>query len=170
MGDRLKRDFYRQDVLRVAPGLLGQYLVRVWPDGRQGRYVITETEAYRGEEDRACHACRGKTKRTEVMYGDGGKLYMYFIYGMYWMMNVVAAQEGVPQAVLIRGLREAGGPGKLTRLLEVDRAFYGEDLVTSDRIWVEEGGHPPEFTTGPRIGIQYAGQPWIDMPWRFLMR
>ncbi len=170
MGERLQREFYRQDVLRVAPGLLGKYLVRVWPDGRQERFVIAETEAYRGEEDRACHACKGRTDRTEVMYGEGGRLYMYFIYGMYWMMNVVAAGEGVPQAVLIRGLREVSGPGRLTRRLEMDRAFYGEDLVTSSRIWVEESGNAPEYEAGPRIGIKYAGHPWIEMPWRFLMR
>jgi DNA-3-methyladenine glycosylase len=170
MSDRLRRDFYRQDVLDVAPGLLGQHLVRVFPDGKQARYMITETEAYRGEADRACHACRGLTRRTEVMYRDGGRLYMYFIYGMYWMMNVVAGEEGVPQAVLIRGLREASGPGRLTRLLELDRAFYGEDLVTSERIWVEGSGIWPGYTSGPRIGINYAGQPWIDKPWRFLMQ
>lgn len=170
MSDRLKRDFYRQDVLDVAPRLLGQHLVRVFPDGKQGRYMITETEAYRGEADLACHACRGRTPRTEVMFGDGGRLYMYLIYGMYWMMNVVTGTEGVPQAVLIRGLREIGGPGRLTRLLQLDREFYGEDLVTSSRIWVEENRIRQEYASGPRIGINYAGRPWIDMPWRFLMR
>jgi len=167
---RLERDFYRMDVLDVAPRLLGHYLVRVYPDGKQVRYVITETEAYRGEADRACHACKGRTPRTEVMFGDGGRLYMYFIYGMYWMMNVVTGVEGDPQAVLVRGLKEASGPGRLTRLLELDRGFYGEDLVTSPRIRVEQSGINAEYTSGPRIGIKYAGQPWIDMPWRFLMR
>lgn len=170
MSERLKRDFYQSDVLDVAPGLLGNYLVRIYPDGKQERYMITETEAYRGEEDKACHACRGKTRRTEVMFSEGGRLYMYFIYGMYWMMNIVAGAEGEPQAVLIRGLREVSGPGRLTRLLQLDRGFYGEDLVTSERIWLEASGNDPEYTTGPRIGIKYAGQPWIDMPWRFLMR
>ncbi|MFO7933509.1 MAG: DNA-3-methyladenine glycosylase [Bacteroidales bacterium] len=170
MSERLKRDFYRRDVLDVAPGLLGNYLVRIYPDGKKERYMITETEAYRGEEDKACHACRGRTRRTEVMFGEGGRLYMYFIYGMYWMMNVVTGMEGEPQAVLIRGLREASGPGRLTRLLQLDRGFYGEELATSERIWLESSEIAPEYTTGPRIGIKYAGRPWIDMPWRFLMR
>lgn len=169
MGKRLERGFYREDVLRVAPGLLGQRLVRIFPDGSKATYVITETEAYRGGEDRACHASRGRTPRTEVMFGDGGHLYMYLIYGMYWMMNVVTAVEGVPQAVLLRGLREASGPGRLTRLIGVDKGYYGEDLVTSDRIWVEESGSSHSYTAGPRVGIDYAGDPWKDMPWRFLI-
>ncbi|MCK5135648.1 MAG: DNA-3-methyladenine glycosylase [Bacteroidales bacterium] len=166
---RFEREFYRRDVLEVAPLLLGQHLVRIYPDGSRAIYVITETEAYRGGEDRACHASKGRTPRTEVMFGDGGWLYIYLIYGMYWMLNVVTCREDIPQAVLIRGLREASGPGRLTRLIQVDQTFYGEDLVSSDRIWVEESGICPEYTTGPRIGIDYAGEPWKDMPWRFLM-
>jgi DNA-3-methyladenine glycosylase len=169
MGKRLNRDFYNQDVLQVAPSLLGQHLVRVWPDGTKSIYVISETEAYRGGEDRACHASKGKTPRTEVMFGEGGYLYMYLIYGMYWMMNVVTALEGVPQAVLFRGLREVSGPGRLTRLLEVDKGYYGEDLADSHRLWIEESGTFPQYTTGPRVGIDYAGEPWKSMPWRFLL-
>lgn len=169
MGRRLDREFYNQDVLEVAPSLLGQHLVRVWPDGTKSTYVISETEAYRGGEDRACHASKGRTPRTEVMFAQGGYIYMYLIYGMHWMMNVVTAREGVPQAVLFRGLRGSPGPGRLTRLLQVDKAFYGEDLVGSDRIWIEESGKQPAYTTGPRVGIDYAGEPWKDVPWRFLL-
>lgn len=169
MTRRFSREFYRQDVLEVAPQLLGQHLVRVYPDGTRDMYVITETEAYRGGEDRACHASKGRTTRTEVMFGDGGCLYMYLIYGMYWMLNVVTGAEGVPQAVLIRGLREVSGPGRLTRLIKVDQNFNGEDMVDSERIWVENSGIRPEYVTGPRIGIDYSGQPWKDMPWRYLM-
>ncbi len=169
MGNRFGREFYQRDVLEVAPQLLGQYLVRVLPDGTRNRYVISETEAYRGGEDRACHASKGRTPRTEVMFGEGGHLYMYLIYGMYWMMNVVTGMEDTPQAVLFRGIREVSGPGRLTRLIGVDRDFYGEDLVNSERIWVEESGMQPGITAGPRIGIDYAGDPWKDMPWRFLM-
>ena len=169
MHHRLGREFYRQDVLEVAPRLLGQHLVRVSQDGTKSTYVITETEAYRGGEDKACHASKGQTLRTEVMFGDGGHLYMYLIYGMYWMLNVVTGSEGVPQAVLFRSLREASGPGRLTRLIHVDGDFYGEDLVRSDRIWVEDRGTRPDYSTGPRIGIDYAGDPWKDMPWRFLI-
>lgn len=169
MTKRLDRAFYSRDVLEVAPQLLGQHLVRIGPDGKRSSYVITETEAYRGGEDLACHASKGMTPRTRVMFGEGGYLYMYLIYGMHWMMNVVTGHSGVPQAVLFRALREASGPGRLTKLLDVDRAFYGEDLVSSDRIWIEESGSTPAYSTGPRVGIDYAGQPWKDMPWRFLM-
>ena len=169
MGKRFDREFYSRDVLEVAPELLGQHLVKVASDGTRSSYVITETEAYRGGEDLACHASKGRTPRTEVMFGEGGHLYMYLIYGMYWMMNVVCGPEDVPQAVLFRGLQEVSGPGRLTRLLGVDRGFYGEDLVRSDRIWIEEIGSSPAYSTGPRVGIDYAGEPWKDMPWRFLM-
>jgi DNA-3-methyladenine glycosylase len=169
MGKRLDREFYSRDVLEVAPQLLGQHLVKVASDGTRSSYVITETEAYRGGEDLACHASKGRTPRTEVMFGEGGHLYMYLIYGMYWMMNVVCGPEDVPQAVLFRGLQEVSGPGRLTRQLGVDGAFYGEDLVRSDRIWIEEIGSSPAYSTGPRVGIDYAGEPWKDMPWRFLM-
>ncbi len=169
MGLRLDRAFYNRDVLEVAPQLLGQHLVRVGPDGNKSSYVITETEAYRGGEDLPCHASKGMTPRTKVMFGEGGHLYMYLIYGMYWMMNVVTGDRGVPQAVLFRGLREVSGPGRLTRLLDVDRTYYGEDLVSSDRIWIEASRSSPAYSTGPRVGVDYAGEPWKNMPWRFLM-
>ena len=169
MGKRLDRDFYRRDVLEVAPQLLGQHLVKMGRDGNRSSYMITETEAYRGAEDLACHASKGRTRRTEVMFGEGGYIYMYLIYGMYWMMNVVTGPKEVPQAVLLRGLREASGPGRLTRLVGVDRGYYGEDLVRSERIWIEESGITPDYSTGPRVGVDYAGLPWKDLPWRFLM-
>jgi len=169
MGKRLDREFYSRDVLEVAPSLLGMHIVRAGSDGSLSKYVIAETEAYRGGEDLACHASKGRTARTEVMFGEGGHIYMYLIYGMYWMMNVVTEGEGVPQAVLFRGLREASGPGRMTRLIQVDKDYYGEDLVLSDRIWIEESGIEAAYTTGPRVGIDYAGDPWKSMPWRFLM-
>ena len=170
MGKRVDREFYCRDVLQVAPELLGMKLIRVFPDGSQGSFIITETEAYRGQEDKACHASKGLTSRTAVMFREGGHLYLYLIYGMYWMLNIVAGPVSVPQAVLIRGITDANGPGRLTRLLNLDRSFYGEDLVTSERIWVEEGSQSPEFETTPRIGIEYAGNPWKDLPWRFLIK
>jgi DNA-3-methyladenine glycosylase len=170
MGKRLGRDFYCRDVLEVAPELIGKKVVRIFPDGSRGEFMVTETEAYRGEEDRACHASRGRTPRTEVMYRQGGHVYMYLIYGMYWMLNVVTALKDKPQAVLIRGIMDANGPGKLTRLLQLDRGFYGEDLVHSERIWIELGSGFAEVDSTPRIGIDYAGDPWKDLPWRFLIK
>ncbi len=116
MYGRLDRLFYRRDVLEVAPELLGKNLVMNQANGDKRIYTITETEAYRGGEDLACHASKGRTARNEVMFGDGGFIYMYLIYGMHWMLNVVTSVEDSPQAVLIRGVREASGPGRLTRL------------------------------------------------------
>jgi len=140
---KLGRDFYTGDVLDVAPGLLGKTLVIMSAHGIVKRFTITETEAYRGRGDKACHASRGRTPRTEVMFHEGGKLYVYFVYGMYWMLNVVTGKEDDPQAALIRGLEGCNGPGRVARLLGIDRSFYGEDLALSDRIWIEDTGHKP---------------------------
>jgi len=169
MYPKLDREFYRRDVLEVAPDLLGKLFVIPGSNGAGSIYTITETEAYRGGEDLACHASKGYTPRTEVMFGDGGHLYIYLIYGMHWMLNVVTSIPGTPQAVLIRGLREASGPGRLTRLLGVDKTYNGLDLVNSDRIAIEDRGVVPSYTTGPRVGIDYAGEPWRSKPWRFIM-
>ena len=164
---RLSRTFFTRDVLEVARDLVGKDLVVSESDGVAKRFEILETEAYRGEEDIACHASKGRTNRTEVMYREGGLIYMYFIYGMYWMMNVVAGKENNPQAVLIRGVKGYDGPGKLTRGLGIDRTFYGEDLTLSQRIWIETKDRDCSIITGPRIGINYAGEPWKSLPWRF---
>lgn len=139
------------------------------PDNRIESGIISETEAYRGVEDLACHARRGMTDRNRVMFGQGGFLYMYLIYGMHWMMNVVTGDEGNPQAVLIRGLKEVYGPGRLTSWLNLDKSFYGEDIVTSERLWVENGLNDFRIGKGPRIGIEYAGEYWKNVPWRFYL-
>ena len=162
---RLSVDFFTRDVLTVAPELLGKILVcKAGKDLL--RYRITETEAYRGAEDLACHACKGRTARTEVMYHTGGAVYVYLIYGMYWMLNIVAGHENEPQAALIRGLEGIYGPGRITKKLQIDKSFYGEDLTVSQRIWVEDDGYKPPCQTGARIGVDYAGD-WKDIPWRF---
>jgi DNA-3-methyladenine glycosylase len=168
-GVRLLREFFIRDVLYVAPDLIGKSLVIRLPDGTTCRCMVTEVEAYRGSEDKACHACKGRTARTEIMYHEGGRLYMYFIYGMYWMMNVVTGQENNPQAVLIRGVENISGPGKLTKSFGIDRSFYGEDLVISERIWFENTGFNPIVKSGQRIGIEYAGELWKSKPWRFYL-
>jgi DNA-3-methyladenine glycosylase len=164
---RLKRHFFTRDVLRVAPDLIGKILVIRSEKNETHRFMITETEAYRGIEDKACHASKGRTARTEVMYQAGGRIYVYFVYGMYWMLNFVAGEQNNPQAALIRGVDGFDGPGKLTKALKIDGSFYGEDLTTSDRIWIEDTGLKPVIKTGQRIGINYAGDPWKNKPWRY---
>jgi len=168
---RLTTDFYIRDVLEVAPELLGKYLVRKFENGTLQKFLITEVEAYRGEEDLACHAKRGRTKRTEIMYHRGGYIYVYLIYGMYWMLNVVTGDENNPQAILIRGIENYDGPGKITKNLLIDQSFYGEHIVSSQRLWIE---NPEKHTnilikTAPRIGIDYAGKVWKNKPWRFFV-
>jgi len=168
---RLDRNFFIRDVLEVAPELLGKILV-IKKDGKIERYMITEVEAYRGEEDLACHASKGKTRRNEVMYDIGGKIYVYLIYGMYWMLNFVTGEKDKPQAALIRSIEGFDGPGKLTKHLKIDKSFYGEDLTTSKRIWVEENINKNNFEimSLPRVGIDYAGEYWKNVPWRFLLK
>ncbi|MCT4587517.1 MAG: DNA-3-methyladenine glycosylase [Carboxylicivirga sp.] len=170
---RLKSSFFNQDVLTVARCLMGKVLVLRYDDGSIERFVISETEAYRGEEDEACHAFKGRTKRTEVMHHDGGLVYVYLIYGMYWMLNFVTGTADEPQAVLIRGVREINGPGRLGRYLKLDKSFYGEKLNESQRIWVEENSDSDfqaEIETSARIGIDYASEEWRDKKWRFILK
>ena len=164
---KISHDFYVRDVLEVAPDLLGKDIVLRIADGTFVRHQITDVEAYRGVEDKACHASKGKTRRTSVMFEEGGVLYMYLIYGMYWMMNIVTGSKDNPQAALIRGVADISGPGRLTKSLSIDGSFNGENLTTSDRIWLEDKGFKPSFKTGVRIGIDYAGDYWKSVPWRF---
>lgn len=164
---RLTADFYRQSALTVAPGLVGKLICR-----RIGDQVITaritETEIYYGESDTACHAHRGKTPRTQVMYRPGGVAYVYLCYGLHYMFNVVTGEEDFPQAVLIRGVEGAPGPGRLTKMLQIDLTLNGEDLITSHRLWLEEDGFTPELTATPRIGIDYASEEDRNRLWRFV--
>jgi len=168
---RLNFGFYQRDVLTVAAGLLGKVLVRHFENGLVERYVITEVEAYRGEEDAACHAHKGRTPRTEVMYDQGGCIYVYLIYGMYWMLNVVTGDKDHPQAVLIRSVKGIEGPGRLGRALQLDKSFYAEDLLTSERLWIEKAGdfNLEDVKCSPRIGIDYAPDEWRIKPWRFVI-
>jgi DNA-3-methyladenine glycosylase len=167
---RLLRDFYSRDVLEVAPGLLLKVIAIRSGNDLVKKYFITETEAYRGSEDKACHASKGRTPRTEIMFHEGGKLYVYFVYGMHWMLNIVAGKENDPQAVLIRGLKECSGPGRVTKTLGIDKSFYGEDLTSSSRIWIEDPDIIPAYITSERIGINYAGEPWKSKPWRYFVK
>ena len=165
---RLERKFFVRDVLSVAPDLLGKHIVRKYDDGSVIRYSIREVEAYRGIEDLACHASKGRTKRTDIMYHSGGKVYVYLIYGMYWMLNFVTGEKEIPQAALIRAVEGFDGPGKITQGLNIDGSFYGEDLLTSSRIWLENSDLNFDIVNTERIGIDYSGKPWKSKPWRFV--
>ena len=165
-GKRLGRAFYRQPAPELAPRLLGKWLCR--RSGRRTlRLRITETEAYYGEADTACHARRGRTPRTDIMYAAGGHAYIYLCYGMHEMLNVVSGAADFPEAVLIRGVEGADGPGRLTRALGITRGLNREDLTVSKRLWIEDDGTAVAFTTAPRIGIAYASARDRRRRWRF---
>lgn len=164
-----KKYFQSNNALFLAEDLLGKTLVRKFSDGREIRSKITETEAYLGSEDLANHASKGRTKRTELMFGRGGLVYVYLIYGRYWLLNIVTGKEDTPEAVLIRGLEAINGPGRIGNLLELDKSFYGEDLENSNRIWIEESKLKGKVIYGPRVGVDYAGEEWRNKPWRFIL-
>jgi DNA-3-methyladenine glycosylase len=169
----LKRNFYNRPTTKVAQDLLGCFLVSE-ERGKITRVRITETEAYRGEYDLASHASRGRTPRTETMYGEPGRAYIYMIYGMYFMLNVVTEEKDFPAAVLIRGVRLdrplgskciktpgvcfLNGPGKLTKFLHIDKKLNGHDLTRGEKLWLErpENYKRPKITKSPRTGIEYA--------------
>ena len=166
---RLTAEDYAVDAVTGAKALVGAWLCRRLEDGTVMRRRITETEAYCGEEDTACHAHKGRTARTDVMYSPGGCAYIYLCYGMHEMLNVVTGPEGRPEAVLIRGVEGAEGPGRLTKLLKIDRSLNREDLVRSNRLWLESDGARVKFTSAPRIGIAYASKRDQKRKWRFTL-
>ncbi len=183
----LPREFYDRPTLKVARELLGARLIRVL-DGHRLVGLITEAEAYIGQDDLGCHAKAGLTPRTKVMYGPPGHAYVYFTYGNHWMLNVVTEREGFPAAVLLRAIRpiqgleemrrrrhgrDTLGPGKLTQALGITGADNGLDLTKrSSRLWIEPGVPVPSrgVTKGPRVGLNTVPEPWKSKPWRFLIR
>ena len=164
---KLFRDFYDRDTCTVARELVGKYLVRRL-DGQLLVCRITETEAYRGEEDTACHAHRGRTKRTEMLYRGGGAVYVYLCYGIHWLMNVITGPEDFPQGVLIRACAGFEGPGKLTRYLGITGALNGADIAFSPLIRIEDEGREVYIRTAKRVGIAYADEADRDRLWRFI--
>jgi DNA-3-methyladenine glycosylase len=170
-------EFYRQPALKVARALLGQRLVHAGTWGRRvGR--IVEAEAYVGEHDLACHASKGRTPRTQVLFGPPGRAYVYFIYGMYHCFNVVTCPEGEAAAVLVRGLEplegfassaRLDGPGKLCRAMGIDLSHNRTNLLEpGGALFLEPGAPVPprQVARGPRIGVDYAGV-WAAKPYRF---
>jgi len=160
----LPAEFFLQDALTVAPRLLG---CRLAVEGRE--LTITETEAYRGEGDTACHAHHGRTKRTEMLYRRGGHVYVYLCYGIHSLLNIITGPADEPQGVLIRCCAGANGPGKLTKALGIDLTFNGLDILITDRIGLWQGT-ACAFDTAPRVGIDYASTEDQMRPWRFIRK
>ena len=169
----LSRRFFEGKAPKVARGLLGKYLVR-----KIGRKkiagMITEVEAYDGFNDRASHASHGKTKRNGVMFGHAACWYVYFTYGMHWMLNIVTGKKEYPSAVLIRAIlihgvpyEKTNGPAKLTKFLRIDKKLHTKFLARRSNLWVEDSGEAPKkIYSGKRIGVDYAGA-WKNKLWRF---
>ncbi|HHE76367.1 MAG TPA: tRNA 2-thiouridine(34) synthase MnmA, partial [Candidatus Parcubacteria bacterium] len=185
MGKKLDKAFYLRPALILAKELLGKYIVR-----KVGRKFIigkiVETEAYVGPKDKAAHTYNWKkTERNKAEYLKGGHIYIYLVYGMHWQLNITAANSGDPECVLVRAIdpvvREemskrmilSNGPGKLCRYLKLDKSFYGEDLIKSKRIWLEDSGEKikgGDVLQTKRVGIDYAGPYWSKRKWRFLIK
>ena len=167
MGKRLQKEFFARDPVTVARQLVGKLLVHKTGE-KEIRLRITETEAYWGQEDTACHAHKGRTKRTEIMYREPGTVYVYLCYGMHWMLNLVTGEKEHPEAVLIRGCEGASGPGKLTKAMEITGSLNGTTVLSPDaELWVEEDGYTCSIREGKRIGIGYAEKEDQDRLWRF---
>lgn len=167
----LKPDFFNRPTLKVAEDLLGKFLVRKI-GSKEISSMITEVEAYDGFNDKASHASRGRTLRNEVMFGEAGRWYIYFIYGMYWMLNIVTGPKNYPAAILIRGVADAKTPGKLTRYFEVDKSFNGKTASKATCLWVEDRGikiNLKNILKTKRIGVTYAGTYWASRHHRFLL-
>ena len=172
-GRKLERSFFMRGAEIVARELIGSVLVRTI-NGVRRAALITETEAYVGTHDLACHASKGRTRRTEIMFGPAGYAYVYLIYGMYNMLNIVTAAEGDAQAVLLRGAQAMddwaatlSGPGKLARAFQITLADRGLDMTGDDLYVVKNSHHQLKVTATPRIGIDYAGE-WKHAPLRFV--
>jgi DNA-3-methyladenine glycosylase len=171
----LSHAYFNRPTLTVARSLVGKYLVRENGTGKVAGRIV-EVEAYVGPRDRACHASKGRTPRTDVMFGPAGVAYVYLVYGMYHCLNVVTEREEFPAAVLIRAVEIDGklvdGPGRLCRIFEIDRSLNRLDLTIGRKLWFEARGTKvlrEDIGRFPRIGVDYAGI-WAKKPWRFRLR
>jgi DNA-3-methyladenine glycosylase len=171
-GKILSRAYFNRSTLVVARSLLGKYLVRQNGAGRMAGQIV-EVEAYVGPHDLACHASKGRTLRTEVLFGSPGIAYVYLIYGMYHCLNVVTEEAGFPAAVLIRAVVVQGqlidGPGRLCRAFSIDRSLNRTNMTAGRTLWFEDRGTKiprGKIGTFPRIGVDYAGA-WAGKPYRF---
>jgi len=162
-------EFYARDCLVVAPDLIGKILVHRLPDGTELRERITETEAYRGEEDKACHASKGRTARSQMLYRESGIIYVYLCYGVNYLMNIITGEKEHPQGVLLRAGEFHKGPARLTKALQIDKTFNGQSILKNSEIWIENDGQFCTWHTEKRVGIDYAGEIWKNKPWRWIM-
>ena len=173
MGKVLSKEFFERKTLVVARELLGKYLVRKI-NGKVIRERITEVEAYIGPHDLASHASKGRTKRTEVMFGEAGKIYIYLVYGMYWMLNIVTEEKDYPSAILIRGTENFKGPGVLTHELKISGKLNGKPLSKKSGLWIKSGlkieNRKLKIRRFPRIGVSYAGPIWSQKKLRFVLK
>lgn len=166
---KLKPDFFNKNTLFVAKNLLGKYLCRRLVSGQIISAMVTETEAYRGFNDKASHAHKGRTKRTEVMFSPPGTIYVYLIYGMYHCLNLVTEKENYPAAVLIRAVEGVSGPGRVCRYFQIDRQLNSKKL--GRELWIEDRKikiPKSKIQTSKRIGVNYAGES-KDWLWRFFI-
>lgn len=164
----LNKDYFSKSATILAPDLIGKILCRRTENGII-RAKIVETECYFGEEDTACHAHKGKTERTKVMYEQGGITYVYLCYGMHSLLNIVTGPENHPEAVLIRGVDIAKGPGRTTKFLHITTADNALPLCEESGIWIEDDGKkPPKIKRTPRVGIDYASKSDRERKWRFV--
>ncbi|MBD5778607.1 DNA-3-methyladenine glycosylase [Pelagicoccus sp. NFK12] len=164
--------FNSRQTVRLARELLGKTLAVEQENGKVSRVRITETEAYDGPDDLACHASKGRTARTEVMFGPAGRWYVYLIYGMHEMLNLVTGPQDYPAAILIRAVEGISGPGRLTKRLGVDRRFNTLPAVPENALWLESGPSLPDahVEATPRVGVGYAGPDWSQRPYRFVVK
>ena len=162
---RLPYEFYNRPCDVVARELVGKVIVR-----GETRLRISETEVYWGESDTACHASKGRTKRTEVLYAQAGTIYVYLCYGIHWLINIVTGDKDDPQAVLIRACAEAPGPGKLTKALGITGEYNRKSILETSDLWIEDDGFRCETDTAPRVGIGYASPEDQARLWRYIMK
>jgi DNA-3-methyladenine glycosylase len=172
MKKNLPKDFFENSTLEVAKDLLGKYLVKKIK-GKEISLMITEVEAYIGQKDKACHASCGKTERNKVMFEKGGRWYVYLVYGMHWMLNIVTESRDYPSAVLIRGTDKVQGPARVTKFLKIDKKINGLFCQKESGLWIEDRGvkiKESDIKKGPRIGVDYAGPVWSKKLWRFYLK
>ncbi len=160
--NRLTYEFFHRPCDEVARDLVGKVIVH-----NDIRLRISETEVYWGVNDTACHAHKGRTKRTEVLWAAAGTIYVYLCYGMHWLLNIVTGNEGDPQAVLIRACAEAPGPGKLTRKLGITGDYNRQSILNTPDLWIEDDGFRCEIEADTRVGIGYASEEDRARLWRY---